>query len=288
MPTLKVPLFGPVYQNVNGIELNDKTAELYDGYTNEENTTVKRPGLHRAGVIGSSPSYPIDSIAYLPKVDKNLLTCGGKIFSFDSDGTETDCTGSVAINQARATYATDGTSCFVAHGGKIQQATLPGTFSEISDSPSAVSHVAWLDGYLLANSVGSSQWYSSAVNDPDNFTDGDLWNALGNPDPVVGLYVLNRQIFLFGTQSLEIWENNGVTPFEQRPRLSHGVLEEPSPYVDSRQRGAGQCGAALGAARGHQPALDLRLAGSTPKAENDTNDEPPSYGPPRRGKRRPP
>jgi hypothetical protein len=58
--------------------------------------------------------------------------------------------------------------------------------------------------------------------------DGLSWNALdfasprGLSDPLVGLTVFDRKIFLFGTHSLEIWYNDGETPFS---RIDGGFYE---------------------------------------------------------------
>lgn len=45
MPTVKVPLFSPVYRNVEGEEASDTTWQLIDGYTDELGYSRRRPGL---------------------------------------------------------------------------------------------------------------------------------------------------------------------------------------------------------------------------------------------------
>ena len=45
MPSVKLPIRGYPYQNIDDTETSVTPAALIDGYVNENNTYVKRPGL---------------------------------------------------------------------------------------------------------------------------------------------------------------------------------------------------------------------------------------------------
>lgn len=86
------------------------------------------------------------------------------------------------------------------------------------------TQVSWIDGYLILIQKNSNQFYVSEWNgtafDPLNFA-----TAEGNPDNIVAQIALNRDLWLFNTQSTEIFTNTGNPdfPFE---RVQSGFIEQ--------------------------------------------------------------
>ncbi len=87
------------------------------------------------------------------------------------------------------------------------------TYISDVDAPQDSTHIAFLDTYVLANFPGTGDFGYS------NVADFRTWDALdfavteGNPDNGVALLVNNGMIYLIGERSIEIFYNDGETPF---------------------------------------------------------------------------
>ena len=140
--------------------------------------------------------------------------------------------GSLGTNPAKFMYDGD-TKVYAVGGGVPVSATFTSTgfsvagptnrdVSLIANMPTTVTHVGYLDSYALMNSVGANYFQFSNVTDVSTWTASDLASAAGSEDNITALAIFNRRIYLFGRQSIEIWENDGVTPFS---RVSGGFIE---------------------------------------------------------------
>lgn len=102
-------------------------------------------------------------------------------------------------------------------------------FNEISSGgdlyvvETATSHVAWIDGYFIFNASGTNRFYVSRLNstivDELSFA-----SAEGDPDLLVGLATVKRNLYLFGEKTIEVYYNTGNAdfPFE---RVEGGFIE---------------------------------------------------------------
>lgn len=88
------------------------------------------------------------------------------------------------------------------------------TFSQITDTSFlGADRVAFLDGFLIFNSPGTDQYYLSPINAVTPFSALDKASAEASPDNLVGHVVLQENLYLFGTKSLEIWYDSGGANF---------------------------------------------------------------------------
>ncbi len=68
---------------------------------------------------------------------------------------------------------------------------------------------AFLDGYFIVNAPSTNKFYISGLNN------GNTWRALdvgvkeSSPDNIRGILVNNEQLYLFGTDTFEAWQNTG-------------------------------------------------------------------------------
>ena len=92
------------------------------------------------------------------------------------------------------------------------------TLSTISFLAGKCTMVGMIDGYFLAFDSATSTYYISALND------GSSWSALDYaqrsiaPDPWKAMVVDgNRQIWLIGEQTGEVWYDAGTSPFPFQP-----------------------------------------------------------------------
>lgn len=220
MFTVKVPIFNSVYRGVDGIELNDKSFQLYDGYLDEAGGTIRRPGLSSFVDLGTN--RPVDGVFWWPQKSKLLAVSNGKIFSVSpsgSGGAATDLTGAPLLAGNKVSFTTDGTYCFMANGGKIvyTDGTTATQYIADADAPTQVTHLGYIDGYIMANSVGTQKFYYSDVNNSLSWSALSFASVGGNSDNLLGFKIVNREIFFFGSISAEIWENDGSTPFARIP-----------------------------------------------------------------------
>lgn len=229
MQTVKLPIFNPVYRNVDNVELQDKQSLLMNGYLSELGGTNKRPGMGVYKTLNDS-DVGVDGVFWWTQRDRALAVSNGHLYDlhkidrlvYVSDmGSSEEL--KIGVRPIFACYGDNvfGNAVFIANGGKILY-TNPSegyTLSELSDenAPTKVTHVAFLDNYILANSVGSNFFYWSDLQDPTTWTATNFATASGSADHVVAIHVKDREIYLFGTETLEIWENDGEHPFSRVP-----------------------------------------------------------------------
>lgn len=243
MQTVKVPIFSGVYKGADGIELRDEQAELMDGYLGELLQTVKRPGLSSLITLDTGTNG-VTGLYWWDEKSMAVAVSNGRTYKVVRTGalsspsyTATDLTGT-SLTVAQTTFATDGTYVFMASGGKIGYTN--GTASTVlmadTDAPTTATHVGWLDGYLLANNQ-NNRFYWSDVGNSLSWSSIAFASAEGASDAISALHVWDREIYLFGRRSLEIWENDGSNPFS---RVSGGFKSSgcEAPYSIVKTRNA--------------------------------------------------
>jgi hypothetical protein len=85
-----------------------------------------------------------------------------------------------------------------------------------------VSDVAWLAGRFVYMAVGTDQFWYSEIDDAANETGLDFATAEAAPDPNVAVSILNDEVVVFGTQSVEFWSvtQDPAAPFQ--PNIGRG------------------------------------------------------------------
>jgi hypothetical protein len=223
MPTVKIPFFNGQYRNVENVALSDKNHRLVDGYVDEEGYINRRPGLETvySGWYGTTPSgvdvtglFWWDYKGYLVAVrngDVRKLTYPAYVDSALS--------GATLPTSRPAVFAEDyNGDLYMAAGGQIVS-TDGATTSYIADAdaPTLVSHIAFIDSYLVANSVGTNKFYFSSPNAPTTWSALSYFSATGSSDNVDALRVFNNELLLFGKKTTEIWETDETNSFRAIP-----------------------------------------------------------------------
>lgn len=223
MPTVQIPIFQPIHKGVDGIELNEENFAVLDGYRTLKGGTTGRPGSQAKFAASGATGFGIDSMFYWAEKDCIMAVGAGELlqatYVSNTPGVTALTGGTPLLNQNVPTsMCVDGTNVYACNGGRIVVSAVSGTPAYIADpdAPTNATHVDFLDGYIIAID-GSNKWYWSDVNA------GSSWNALnfasaaGSPDLLNSLKVFNREIYLFGQRSIEIWENDGTAPFSRIP-----------------------------------------------------------------------
>jgi hypothetical protein len=111
--------------------------------------------------------------------------------------------------------ADNGTQLFVAaNGPSYIYNNSTGVFSPITDPdfPGAVT-VGYLDGYFVFSEPNSQRIWITALLDGTDIDGADVKSAEGNPDGVVAILSNFREIWVFGSNSIEVWYDTGNSDF---------------------------------------------------------------------------
>ena len=171
----------------------------------------RAPGLNFLATIGNGPVRGL----WVLKADptRAFVVSGNQFFEINSSYTATlrgtvDGTGPVSM-------VDNGTQIFIATNpnGYIFN-TSTNVFAQITDPdfPGAVT-VAYLDGYFIFNPPNSQRFYLTALLDGTSVDPLDFASAEGSSDGLVALIVDHRELWLFGTDSIEVWYDAGLSDF---------------------------------------------------------------------------
>ncbi len=176
----------------------------------------KKPGTELFCDLGVTT--PVDALYWWDSKDVVLAVSGGNVYRVTSqDGNFSDVTGDALSPVGHTSITDDGTYAFFASGGRMVHYNNSGTTVQLADSdaPTVVTHLDYLDQYILALVGNSSQFHHSDVGASLNWTATVFANAESNPDDLLAMHVAHREITLFGTKGIEIFYNDGTTPFSR-------------------------------------------------------------------------
>ena len=140
------------------------------------------------------------------------------------------------------------------------------SFTEITDANFVTSDfVVFIDGYFVFAQAGNSDrfWITSQY-DGTTIDSSDFATAEGWPDHIQTLIANDRELFIFGTETLEVWYNSGDTDntFQrfQGGFKQHGCVARFSParfdnsviWLSRNDRGDGQV---VMLSDGYQPSI---------------------------------
>ena len=91
------------------------------------------------------------------------------------------------------------------------------------DFPTA-SSIAYQDGYFIVTEAGTDSFFISASEDASSWDGLDFASAEDSPDDVLAVVRNNRELWMFGQDTMEIYYNSGDTDFPFT-RLSGGVIQ---------------------------------------------------------------
>jgi hypothetical protein len=226
-----LPLTGDPYANVEEVELDGVSASIQDAYVNELGHTVKRPGL--VEWVDTTALGRVNGLYWDEVHNVVVSTANGLVYKHtDATGTKTeiDLTGSLQEGAIRTTFITDRSKILMADGATMLHTDLnTGTTMVDAQAPTTVSHVAYLDGYAIATAGGRDFQFS----DPTDITSWaavDTARKSGKPDDLKAIYAGWSELMLVGEESIEVWYNDGATPFVRR---TNGLIETgcSAPYT---------------------------------------------------------
>ena len=168
----------------------------------------RAPGLKLEVTVGLGPVrglWVLDGNMYVVSADKLYKVTPAYVVTLI--GTVSG-TGPVSM-------ADNGTQLFVAcNGPSYIYNSLTNVFQQITDPdfPGAVT-VGYLDGYFVFNQPNSQKIWVTALLEGTQIDPLDFASAEGSPDGVVGIIVDHGQLWVYGTNSIEVWYNSGNADF---------------------------------------------------------------------------
>jgi len=127
--------------------------------------------------------------------------------------------GTVAGSSGPVSISDNGTQMFVAcDGPSFIYNSLTLEFKQIDDPdfPGAVT-VGYINGYFVFNEPNSQRIWITELLDGTSIDPLDFASAEGSPDGLVSVLVDHREVWLFGTNSVEVWYDSGGADFPLTP-----------------------------------------------------------------------
>lgn len=209
---MKTPILGQAYvaRSVNAAD--NRMVNLFPEATPENGKDVgflnRAPGLRLLATVGSGPvrgMWQYGGYGYV--VSSNTLYRVDAAWNATALGTVSG-SGPVSMTD-------NGTQLFVACNplSYIYNATT-GVFAQITDPDFAGAvTVGYIDGYFVFNQPNSQTIWVTQLLDGTSVDPLEFASAEGSPDNLVGLIVDHREVWLFGSNSVEVWYDSGNVNF---------------------------------------------------------------------------
>ena len=209
---MKTPILGGTYvaRSVNAADsrMINLFPEIVPEGGNEPAFLSRAPGLRLLATVGTGPirgEWQFGAYGY--------VVSGSELYRVDTSWSATllgSITGSGPVSMSD-----NGTQLFIAASGAgfIYNAST-NVFAPIADPdfPGAGS-VGFLDGYFVFNEPDSQKIWVTSLLDGTSVDPLDFASAEGSPDGVVALIVDHREVWVFGTNSVEVWYDSGEADF---------------------------------------------------------------------------
>lgn len=167
---------------------------------------------------GKVPVYLESSPGLTPYLSLNAGEVRA-LYAFDGDlwavsGDRVYCGGSAVTTLTTSTgkvhIADNGLQLCLTDGEKTYVGTRSG-LTEVSTAPSGP--VVDLDGYFIATKPGTGRFFLSAIRDGLTWDVLDFATAEADPDDALGLVSSNRELWIIGEKTTEVWYNSGDPAF---------------------------------------------------------------------------
>lgn len=167
------------------------------------------PGLVTFATCGNGPLRAACIMG-----DYLYVASGSTIYRVASDGTATACIGAIWPT-GLVTMATNGTQIAVVVSPSYGYIVTGTSCNPITDPdfPGATS-VTYIDGYFIfSGPQGTGRFFISDLFDGNSFDALDFATAEGDPDPTVRVFADHRELLVFGTRTIEVWQDTGGADF---------------------------------------------------------------------------
>ena len=230
---MKTPILGSSYvaRSVNAADARmvNLFPEIVPEAGKEPAFLNRAPGLLLLNTIGTGPIRGL--WAFSSSDSTAFVVSGTELYKITTAYVPT-LIGTVA-GTGPVSLADNGTQLFIAANGPsyIYNNTTT-AFGQITDPdfPGAVT-VAYLDGYFVFNEPNSQKLWITALLDGTSIDPLEFASTEGSPDGLVAVVANFREVWAFGTNSIEVWADTGATDFPlQRIPGAFNELGCAAPY----------------------------------------------------------
>lgn len=169
------------------------------------------PGLDLLGTIGSGPIWG----EVVAPTGVLYVVSGNTLYSVNSSWVGTSL-GQVGIVTGPVQMKANALQVLIANGSNLyclntQTGNITTPLSSTGASAAAV--IAAQDGFALVNYVGTNQFYQSNLNDWSTFSALNFSSADSTPYPIITMFDIHREVWIFKTDRTEVWVNAGLQNF---------------------------------------------------------------------------
>lgn len=209
---MKTPILGGTYVARSVNAANARMVNLFPEVVPEggkEPAFLQRaPGLRLLATMGGGPVRGLWQVGQY-----GYAVSGNLFYRIDSNWTVT-AIGTI-LGSGPVSMADNGVQIFIACNpqGYIYNINTE-VLQQIGDIDftGAVS-VGYIDGYFVYNEPDSQKIWVTSLLDGTTVDPLDFASAEGSPDNVVSLIVDHREVWVFGTNSVEVWYDAGTPDF---------------------------------------------------------------------------
>jgi hypothetical protein len=213
---MKTPILGSAYvaRSINAAD--NRMVNLFPEVIPEGGKEAaflnRAPGLNFLQTIGTGPIRAL--WAHQTNGSDFYVVSGNEFYKLTGLNATPTLLGTVA-GTGPVSIADNGTQLFIAaNGPSYIYNEVTNVFAAITDPDFAGAvTVAYLDGYFVFNQPDSQIIWVSQLLDGTSVDPLDFASAEGSPDGVVGLIADHRELWVFGTDSVEVWYNSGAADF---------------------------------------------------------------------------
>jgi len=230
---MKTPILGSTYvaRSVNAADARmvNLFPEIVPEAGKEPAFLQRAPGLKLLNTVGTGPVRGL--WAFSSSDSTAFVVSGTELYKITTSYVPT-LIGTVA-GTGPVSLADNGTQLFIAaNGPSYIYNNTTSVFSAITDPdfPGAVT-VCYLDGYFVFNQPNSQLMWVTAILDGTNIDALDFASTEGSPDGLIAVASNFREVWAFGTNSIEVWYDVGGTGFPlQRIQGAFNELGCAAPY----------------------------------------------------------
>jgi hypothetical protein len=213
---VKTPILGSAYvaRSVNAADnrMINLFPEVIPEGGKEPAFLQRAPGLSFQQTVGTGPIRGL--WAHQTNGSDFFVVSGTGFYKLTGLTATPTLLGTVA-GSGPVSIADNGTQIFIAanpYGYIYNEVT--NVFAQITDTdfPGAVT-VSYLDGYFVFNEPDTQKIWVTQLLEGTSIDPLDFASAEGSPDGVVAVFTDHRELWVFGTDTTEVWYNAGLLDF---------------------------------------------------------------------------
>lgn len=216
---MKTKFLGQAYKSRSPILASQSCINLYaegsEGNSDEVGAFLGTPGL-----VAKFQGVVAEVRGLHNATDGNLYAVIGNTVYRIAPGFDAQNLGTIPNSAGPVSITDNGLQVAFAHQSGWHYASfLDISIKPVTNSPSGGSILATQDSYVIFTENLGGEFGITALADLSTIDPLDVATAEGIPDPLISVLSDHREVWLFSTESIEIWTDTGAAffPFERSP-----------------------------------------------------------------------